>query len=435
VLVGEVWFASGQSNMLWALAQSEGGRDEIAAADHPGIRFFMAQLIAAPSPKSDVPGVWQASSPQTAGRFSAVGYHFARKLNQELGVPVGVIQAAWGGKPVATFTSREALASIPETKSQLEDYEKALASYDPEKEKTRHAEAVKAWEKQMDEWRASKPAPNAKPPAKPKPAENPGIVPGKPTTVYNGIIAPFVGYTIRGAIWYQGEADANEMADALNYGKVFPLMIRDWRGRWGDDFRFLWVQLANFKSPVMQPGTNDPWAVVQDQQRRSLSVEKTGMAVINDIGAELNIHPPNKKDVGERLARWTLADDFGKDVVKCGPLYKDSKIDGPRITVTFDHIGKGLKSADGSSLKRFKIQDYDGNWYWAHAKIEGNSVVVSSAEVPRAAAVRYAWVSNPTGANLVNSEDLPASIFTTQITEDPLPEQIDFSDRPEKHSP
>jgi sialate O-acetylesterase len=185
----------------------------------------------------------------------------------------------------------------------------------------------------------------------------------------------------------------------------------------------------------MQPGTNDPWAVVQDQQRRSLSVEKTGMAVINDIGAELNIHPPNKKDVGERLARWTLADDFGKDVVKCGPLYKDSKIDGPRITVTFDHIGKGLKSADGSSLKRFKIQDYDGNWYWAHAKIEGNSVVVSSAEVPRAAAVRYAWVSNPTGANLVNSEDLPASIFTTQITEDPLPEQIDFSDRPEKHSP
>ena len=414
VLVGEVWFASGQSNMQWALAQTEAAQDQIATADRPGIRFFMTQLTTAPEPKSDVPGAWQVCTPQVAGRFSGVGYYFARKLHQELGVPVGVIQAAWGGKPVETFTSREALASIPEGRIQLESYEKALAAYDAEKEKARHLEAMKKWEKNMETWRASQGAAKGKPPVKPKANENPGIVPGKPTTIYNGMIAPFIGCTIRGAIWYQGEANAKTPESALAYGKLFPLMIRDWRDRWGDDFRFLWVQLANFGQSVAEPGTDNPWAALQDQQRRSLTVEKSGMAVINDIGTWNNIHPPNKKDVGERLARWTLADDFGKDLVKCGPLYKEHKINGPRITVTFDHTGKGLKSADGGSLKRFEIQDYDGNWYWAHAKIEGDTVVVSSAEVPRAAAARYAWSSNPTGANLVNSEGLPASVFTTE---------------------
>lgn len=413
VLVGEVWFASGQSNMQFGLAQSEGAKETMATADLPGIRFFMTQLTAVSSPMSDVEGSWEVSSPQTAGRFSAVAYHFARKLNQELGVPVGVIQSAWGGKPVQTFTSREALAGIPEGKSLLETQEKAAATYDPKKAKTQHAKAMKAWEKQMQERKSAPQEPKAKPPAQPKLRENPASAAGQPATIYNGMIAPFVGYTMRGAIWYQGEANAKSPETALAYGKLFPLMIQDWRTRWGDDFRFLWVQLANYLKPVEEPGTNAPWAILQDQQRRLLPIRKSGMAVINDIGSENNIHPTNKKDVGERLARWALADEYGKDVVKCGPLYKGFKIDGARITVTFDHLGKGLKSADGGPLKRFEIRGEDGKWVWADAKIEGSAVIVSSATVAKPVAARYAWASNPTGTNLVNSEGLPASVFTT----------------------
>lgn len=414
VLVGEVWFASGQSNMQWSLAQSGGAKEAIAAANHPGIRFFMTKLATATEPKSDTEGAWLVSTPQTAGRFSGVGYHFARKLHQELGVPVGVIQSAWGGKPVETFTSREALASIPEGKARLASFDKAVAGFDPAVAKTRHAAAMERWKKQMEAWKAKPKEKRGKAPAQPKTPEHPATAPGNPATIYNAMVAPFTGYAMRGAIWYQGESNAKSPQSSLDYGKLFPLMIRDWRARWNDDFRFLWVQLANFRKPVEEPGTNDPWAVLQDQQRRSLAIEKTGMAVINDIGTENNIHPPNKKDVGERLARWALADDYGKDVVRCGPLYKDFKIDGAKVTVTFDHTGKGLKSADGGPLKRFEIRGADGKWHWADATISADSVVVSSPEVAKPAAVRYAWASNPTGANLVNADGLPASVFTTE---------------------
>ncbi len=414
VLVGEVWFASGQSNMQFGLAQAETAKETIAAADQPGIRFFMTQLTTATSPNSDVMGEWQVSSPQTAPPFSAVAYYFALKLNGDLGVPVGVIQSSWGGKPVETFTSREALASIPEGRSQLESFDKALADYDPEKVKLRHAEAMQQWQKQKEEWDAKPKETRGKAPREPRLPENPATVAGNPATIYNAMIAPFIGYPLRGAIWYQGESNAKSLQGSLDYGKLFPLMIRDWRGRWGDDFRFLWVQIANFHKPVEEPGTNDPWAVLQDQQRRSLAVSKTGMAVINDIGTENNIHPPDKKDVGERLARWALADEYGKDVVKCGPLFKDFKIEGPKVTVRFDHLGNGLKSDDDGPLKRFEIRGEDGKWLWADAKIDGSSVVVSSRDVAKPVAVRYAWAANPAGANLVNSEGLPASIFTTE---------------------
>lgn len=414
VLVGEVWFASGQSNMQWNLAQSGGAKESIAAASQPGIRFFMTKLATATEPQADTEGAWVVSSPQSAGRFSGVGYHFALNLHQELGVPVGVIQSAWGGKPVETFTSREALASVPEGKARLASFDKAVAAFDPSAAKTRHEAAIRKWKKQMEEWKSKPKETRGKAPAQPKAPENPSTAPGNPATIYNAMVAPFVGYAMRGAIWYQGESNAKSPQSSLAYGKLFPLMIHDWRVRWHDDFRFLWVQLANFRKPVEQPGTNDPWAILQDQQRRSLAIERTGMAVINDIGTENNIHPPNKKDVGQRLARWALADDYGKDVVKCGPLFKGSRIDGAKVTLAFEHTGKGLKSADGGPLKRFEIRGEDGTWHWADATISAESVVVSSPEVAKPAAVRYAWAANPTGANLVNSEGLPASVFTTE---------------------
>lgn len=412
VVVGEVWLASGQSNMAWVLKNTDDAAAEIAAADHPGIRIFKAKLTPAAEPQDEIGGEWLVCSPETAAGFTAVGYYFAENLNRELGVPVGILSSSWGGKPVETFTSREALASLPEGKVQLEAHDKAVAAYDPEKAKARHAVAMKKFDKQMAEWKAKPKESRGKAPRKPQPARNPAVTEGRPAVLYNGMISPFVGYTMRGAIWYQGESNARTPESATAYGKLFPLMIEDWRGRWEDEFSFLWVQLANFKKATNQPGAVAPWAVLQDEQRKTLALPKTGMAVTNDIGAANDIHPRNKKEVGRRLALWSLANDYGKEVTVSGPLFNGSEVEGPAIKVSFDHA-KGLKSRDGGPLKRFEIAGQDKVWHWAEAKIDGDAVMVSSAEVAEPVAVRYAWAANPEGANLVNAEGLPASVFRT----------------------
>jgi sialate O-acetylesterase len=233
------------------------------------------------------------------------------------------------------------------------------------------------------------------------------------------MIHPFVGYTMRGAIWYQGEGNAK--AGAVPYDETLPLLIRDWRGRWGDEFSFYFVQLANFRAPSTEPGTPDPWPLLQDRMRLILTnTPKTGMAIINDTGEAKDIHPKNKKDPGERLALWALAKDYGKDLkVWSGPLYRAAQTRDGAIRVAFDQAGSGLKSRDGGPLKRFEIAGQDQAWHWAEAKVDGtDGVLVSSPAVPKPVAVRYAWASNPEGANLVNSEGLPASVFRTDDWKD-----------------
>lgn len=416
VLIGEVWFASGQSNMEWRLSQLGPYSEEaIAGASHPLIRFFQAQRTAEGTPQADVEGKWTICTPETAKDYSAVGYFFARKLHQELDIPVAIVQSAWGGKPVETFTRREALLSIPEGKGMMEKQEDAIRNFDPEAAQKRYEAALKKYEAELAKWNKTPEAERKeRGPRKPRLEENPGKRAGLPATIYNGMIHPLVGYTIRGAIWYQGESNARSVEQASDYGALFGLKIEDWRKIWGDDFRYLWVQLANFRQPVKEPGTNAPWAIVQEQQRLTLALPKTGMAVINDIGDAKDIHPRNKKDVGERLARWALADDYGKDIVKSGPLYASHSIEGGTVTVSFEHTGKGLKSRDGQALQRFEIRDCEGNWYWADASIMENRVVISHPDVKQATAARYAWAENPEGANLVNSEGLPASLFSTE---------------------
>jgi sialate O-acetylesterase len=349
---------------------------------------------------------------KTVPRFSATAYFFAAALHRELKVPTGIIKSAWGGKPVQTFTSREALASIPEGKADLEALDKATAGYDPKKAAEQHKKALAVWEKKQAEWKEKPKDKRGRAPRKPSLARNPAATEGKPASLYNGMIHPFVGYSMRGAIWYQGEANAKSPETAAAYGKLFPLMINDWRQRWNDDFSFLWVQLANFRKPAAEPGVVDNWAHLQDEQRKTLSLKNTGMAIANDIGAADDIHPKNKKEVGERLARWSLAEDYGMDVVRSGPLFKSHKIEGDKVRITFTDAA-GLKSRDGGPLKRFEIAGADKNWHWAEAKIDGESVIVSCPEVPKPAAVRYAWCSNPEGANLVNGAGLPASNFRT----------------------
>jgi sialate O-acetylesterase len=233
--------------------------------------------------------------------------------------------------------------------------------------------------------------------------------PNAPTSLYNAMIAPLLPYGIQGAIWYQGESNAGR---AYQYRQLFPAMIQNWRQDFKQgDFSFLFVQLANFMAALPDPCDSD-WAELREAQLMTLSLPNTGMAVIIDIGDANDIHPKNKQDVGKRLALWALAKTYGKTLVYSGPIYKSMKIQGRDIILHFDHIGTGLVAKGGEPLKGFAIAGTDRKFVWADARIDGQTIVVSSDKVPEPVAVRYAWANNPI-CNLYNKEGLPASPFRT----------------------
>ena len=329
--------------------------------------MFNAATVTAVEPQDNIDGQWTLCSPETVPGYSAVAFFFARKLNVELGIPIGVIKSAWGGKPVETFTSREALSTLPGTKALVDAATQADANYDD-------AKAQVAYQSRLDQWEAAAADRRKQPEAKRKPLtrkparpKRPLDTEGQPGVLFNSMINPFVGYTMRGAIWYQGEGNAKP--GAVPYDLTLPLMIRDWRRRWGDDFSFYFVQLANFREPSTLPGTPDLWALLQDRMRRILdTTPKTGMAIINDVGEAKDIHPKNKKDPGERLARWALAKDYGHELIYSGPLYESSEVAGDSIRVKFDQSGDGLRSRSGGRLERFEIAGNDRVWHWAEAK-------------------------------------------------------------------
>lgn len=418
VLVGEVWFASGQSNMFYTMNRSPEYAGLIAESKHPELRMFNAPLVTAVDNQDDIDGVWAALTPETVPTFSAVAFFFARKLHLELGIPVGVIKSAWGGKPVETFTSREALNTLPGARALVDAMLKDDASYDQAKADAAYATKLEQWKTTMAAAKGKSAEERKRLPKKPEAPKRPLLTEGKPGVLFASMIHPFTGYTMRGAIWYQGEGNAKP--GAVPYDQTLPLMINDWRKRWSDEFSFYFMQLANYRAPSTAPGTPDAWALLQDRMRHVLeTTPKIGMAIINDVGEANDIHPKNKKDPGERLARWALAKDYGKELIYSGPLFKSSAVRDGAMRVTFDHSGTGLKSRDGGPLKRFEIAGADKVWKWADAKIDGkDSVVVSSADVKQPVAVRYAWASNPEGANLVNSDDLPASVFRTDDWDD-----------------
>lgn len=411
VLVGEVWLASGQSNMEWRVSSSDGAEKEIAGAKDPLLRVFVSSNVAKGEPQKDWSGSWNPTEPDNTKNFTAVGYYFAKQLRAELGVPVGIIECAWGGKPVEAFTSMEALKALPEAKGVVEKRAKAEAAWDPKRAMENFNKQKAAFDAKLKEWQKEK---KGKKPRGPRKPTDPGQNPSLASTIYNGMISPLAGYGAKGAIWYQGESNANG-ATASVYEELLGCMVADWRKRWGNEMSFYWVQLANFRAPTTTPGVESDWVVVQDEMRRALkSIPKGGMAVINEIGAANDIHPRNKLDVGKRLARWALNQDYGKkDVVVSGPLYSGSEIKDGKIIVSFDHA-VGLKSRDGKPLQRFEIAGADGKWDWAQATIENGKVILSSNTVNDPKKARYAWATNPTGANLVNAEGLPASCFTTE---------------------
>ena len=410
VLVGEVWLCSGQSNMAFTVGRALNFEQEKAAADLPKIRMFTVLSGTAPQPEEKCQGKWLVCAPETVTVFSAVGFFFGRELHAKLNVPIGLIHSSVGGTAIESWTSWDAQKNVPQLKFIFDGWDKRIADFDPEKAKETYEKQKAAWQAAADQAKADgKPAPVApRAPSEPRKDAN------RPANLFNGKIAPLIPYAIRGAIWYQGESNADTVERGAAYRLQLPLMIADWRKRWGSEFPFAWVQLPEFDAR-----NPEGWALVREAMLKSLKVPKTGMAVALGLGEAKDIHPKNKQEVGKRLATWALAEvdakkegkkAQGEAPVSMGPLYAAHKIAGKEITVTFTQAA-GLMAKDGD-LKGFTIAGADKHWKPASAKIVKGGVLVSSPEVAKPLAVRYAWASNPE-FNLFNGAGLPASPFRT----------------------
>jgi sialate O-acetylesterase len=365
ILVGEVWLCSGQSNMEWSVSASDNAQQEIASADHPRIRHIKIPHEPADSPRDNVASSgWQVCSPQTVAGFTAVGYYFARYLQQQLDVPIGLIGSNWGGTRIEPWTPPVGFKKVPALKDIADNLDKFPSKNNEGK-----------------------------------------INHQSPLALYNGMIAPLVPYGIRGAIWYQGESNNGE---GMLYHEKMKALIYGWRELWNkEDLPFYYVQLAPFRyggDPTRLP---EIW----EAQLATLCVPHTGMAVTVDIGNVSDIHPRNKQDVGKRLALWALNKQYGqKDLVYSGPLYKSMKVEGNKIRLSFDHVGSGLVSRDGKPLSWFTIAGEDKNFVEAKAEIDGDAVVVSADAVAAPVAVRFGW-HQEAEPNLSNKDGLPASPF------------------------
>jgi len=359
VLIGEVWVCSGQSNMEWSARLGiDSAELEISRANYPNIRFFSVIHRTATSPQIDLAGSWKVCTPETMIDFSALAYFFARNLQADLNVPIGLINSSWGGTPAETWIPEEVIVND------------TLLS------------------------KASELLPEV------------GWCPTQPGRTYNAMLAPFTRFRIAGAIWYQGEGNTDNPA---TYKELFSALIKSWRSLWGYEFPFYYAQIAPFTYGKPEAGV-----MVQDAQRRALEVPNTGMVVTSDIvGDVTNIHPTNKQEVGRRMANLALAGHYKtKDIETSGPLYKGFEVEKREIRIFFDHA-EGLRTKGGAPPSHFEIAGKDGVFVPAQARIESNTVVVFSPEVRNPENVRFAW-SNTAEPNLINGAGLPASCFKTE---------------------
>ena len=408
VLVGEVWLGSGQSNMGVSVGGSRDFEKEAAAANLPLIRMFREDSKTAETPQANATGTWVVCSPQTVAGFSAVLYFFGRELRRELKVPVGLINSSLGDTAIQSWIAADVQAKIPELKAGLDADVKADAAIDWAGATARYEKTLASWKEKAAQAKAAGQRP-ANPPCDPLEVRNRrGSLRGG--GLFNGKIAPLIPLAIRGMVWYQGESNTRPAEAGRRYSLQLPLLITDWRTRWGEELPFASVQLANYIP--WPPGNYPGWPLVREAQLKSLRLPHTGMAVAIDIGEADNIHPKNKQDVGKRLALWALGDVYGKKVpATSGPLPAGHEVSGSNLIVTFTHADGGLLAKEGD-LKGLVIAGADQQWKPAQARIEGDKVIVSSPDVPQPVAVRYAWSENP-DCNLYNGAGLPAAPFRT----------------------
>ena len=399
VLVGDIWIASGQSNMQfpmapnlpWAHGTTNAGK-EIAEADYPRMRIMQVPVAASSAPQSDMAATqWQLCSPASIGKFSAVGYFFGRDLLQTQKVPIGVIESVVGGTPAEAWTSMDALTATPALMPVF-----AARAHMMDDMGTVHL--------QEQQEAAAAAAARARGETPPEAPWHPTPADWDPAALFNAMIAPLTPLPIRGVIWYQGESNT-DAERAPVYQQLFAAMIEDWRAQWKQaDLPFLFVQIANYRSA-------DAWPAVREAQRRTLELADTGMAVTIDIGDPGNIHPTDKQDVGYRLSLWARNLAYGESVEDSGPLFREAVPENGTMRVWFTHDPTGLK-IKGGALQWFEVAGADGKFAPAQAHIDGDTVVAASSSVAEPVAVRYGWAAAP-DCNLFNGDGLPASPFTS----------------------
>jgi sialate O-acetylesterase len=459
VLVGDVWLCSGQSNMGVYLGECDNAGSELPKANDPLLRILTVEERTSIKPELDVKlwngKPWRLCTPETANKFSGVAYFFGRELRKHLGLPIGLISSVQGGSQAQLWTSVDAIGknidAEPEFKVWqakreivLGNYSQKLAAYLPAKakydvESTRYWNEVenapefvarkKVWENECKaaHEQGKIPPPRPEPPQpRPKAPESPDGGPYNNFMVgnlYNAMIAPLIPYAIKGVIWYQGESNCD---NSKQYRVVFPIMIADWREKWGQgNFPFLFVQLPNIGPLATEPVQDqDRWPGIREAQAKALLLPNTGMATIIDVGDPDDVHGKDKIDVGVRLSLIARHLVYGEDIVHTGPTYASMKVQGKQVLITFRNTGSGLVIGSppwtpsghlpptASELKGFAIAGSDQKWIWAKARINGDQVIVSSEHVPHPVAVRYGWADNPP-CNLYNEAKLPAAPFRT----------------------
>lgn len=403
VLIGEVWMCSGQSNMQWTLARDYHGDIEAAASKFPNLRLIKVPQVGTQELKTDFKGEWRAANPEVARNFSAIGFLYGRYLHQILGVPVGLIDNAWGGSAAEAWVRRTTIENEPRFKALMESTARREADLQSEKGKAGFAKSVEDWKVASAKAKAAKKTP-------PRAPVDWLTNNSRPGNIFAGVVHPTLGYGIKGVIWYQGESNATR---AYEYAELFPFMIQQWRKEWGQgDFPFYWVQLADFRAEKPTPGDSD-WAELREAQTKALRLPNTGQAVIIDLGEGRDIHPRNKTGVAARLVRWALVKDYGMKLPYRSPEYQRMEIAGNKAVLTFDCFGSSLRAFDVVEPRGFAICGADRVWRWAQGKIVGpNRVEVWSDEVPAPVAVRYAWADNPV-CNLYSEDGLPVTPFRT----------------------
>ncbi|WP_316828787.1 sialate O-acetylesterase [Pedobacter miscanthi] len=431
ILIGDVWLASGQSNMEFGIQKEKSGAAEIANAQDTMIRLFYVPMAFSINPRENIDasaasrnGKWIVCSPEAMADpkfawhgFSATGYYFSKEIRKHQNTPVGMIASYKGGTPAQAWMSEQALAMAPAFETYVSDHQKLLTNLE---------QARQEYPKKLAEYREKiknlNPLSSAATPPAPQAPEG-GF--SAPSSLFNAMINPIISYGIKGVIWYQGESNGDKLPQAVEYRQLFPRLIADWRKHWFQgNFPFLFVQLANYKKAPGKPAEGI-WAWVREAQLKTLAVPATGMAVITDIGDSADIHPTNKKDVGIRLSLAARKIAYGEQLVYSGPIFKQMKIKGNIIELSFDHTGTGLigyrpgTTQTANELRGFALATADGKFVWAEAKIERNKVLVTAKGIEKPVAVRYNWADNPQGT-LYNMEGLPASPFRT---DDFKPEQ------------
>lgn len=406
ILVGEVWLGSGQSNMAMMVEGAKDYDNEKIASELPNVRMFKEESASADAAQADGKGSWSVCAPDTVGKFSATLFFFGREIHKTLNVPVGLINSSVGGTPIESWIAPEAQHADEKLKPFFATAEQANVTVPSDEAKKKYESALAQWEEAAKKARAEKQALPRKP-------RNPSDVTALKARkagvgvggLFNGKIAPLIPYGIRGAIWYQGEANTR-LPKPPFYQYQLPLLVNDWRTRWGYDFPFAWVQLPNFG------GEGRDWPTVREAMLKTLALPKTGMSINIDIGEEKNIHPKNKQEIGRRLSLWALGTVYDQKVAATsGPLPAGHEVRGSEVALSFTHTEGGLVAKDGE-LKGFVISGDDKQWMPAQARIEGDKVIVSNPTVKQPVAVRYAWENFPT-CNLFNGAGLPASPFRT----------------------